>query len=550
VSWPTQVYETGVKPQTIKDYYIDTYLKIDVLLLADVFERFRADCMTGYKLDPVHYLSAPQLSWDAMLKMTGTTLELITDPDLYAWFERGIRGGICMISHRHALANNKYMKDYDASKPSSYIMYGDANNLYGEAMSHALPVGKFQDVVPTLENLHNALALDLEGPVGHTVEVDLEYPKELHDLHNAYPLAPERMTVEDSMLSSYAERLGETLGGTSAPKLVPHLGMRSGYVTDIRYLKMCLDHGLKVSAVKRIVRYEQRAFIQPYIDYNTCQRQTSTNDASKNFFKLMNNACYGKTMESVRDRREVHFITKESNVGIYTRLDRDPAFTILDENMVLVHRSRNKVKLNKPIFCGVSVLDLSKKLMAEFHYDVMMPRYGPERCRLLMTDTDSLVYHIQTEDVYDDIKSVADLWDLSVYKDTRPELYDAKNKAVLGKMKDEAEGNIIREFVGLRPKMYAFSIEKGNGKIDHKRRAKGVSRGVAAGFKVDDYRDILQSGSRNYVTQCTLRSKQHNIQMIEQTKVGLSAYDDKRYLLPDGVTSLAYGHWRISEPSK
>ena len=129
--------------QTLQDYH-DLYLKTDVLLLADVFENFRKTCLKHYKLDPCHYHTAPGLAWDACLKETKQNLQLLKDYDMLMMFEQGIRGGISHISKRYATANNKYMKDFDESKPSSFIQYLDANNLYGWAMSQKLPTHGFK----------------------------------------------------------------------------------------------------------------------------------------------------------------------------------------------------------------------------------------------------------------------------------------------------------------------------------------------------------------------------------------------------------------------
>ena len=171
---------------TMKDYH-NLYLELDVLLLADVFENFREICLENYKLDPAWYLTAPGLSWDAMLKVSGVELELLTDPDMLMMFEKGTRGGVSMISNRYSEANNKYMENFDNTKPSKYITYLDANNLYGWAMSENMPYKDFKWVenVPLEEMLS-------DGDLGYILEVGLEYPSELHDLHNDYPLAPDQ----------------------------------------------------------------------------------------------------------------------------------------------------------------------------------------------------------------------------------------------------------------------------------------------------------------------------------------------------------------------
>ena len=168
--------------------YHDLYLKSDVLLLADVFEEFRNVCLENYSLDPAWYYTSPGLSWDALLKHSRVSLELLTDPDVLLLFEKGIRGGISMIPNRFGKANNKFMGDtFDPSQPSKFITYLDANNLYGCAMMKPLPVGDFKWMVDKeLKNWKDTPCI---------LEVDLDYPKNLHDLHNDYPLAPERLKI-------------------------------------------------------------------------------------------------------------------------------------------------------------------------------------------------------------------------------------------------------------------------------------------------------------------------------------------------------------------
>ncbi|XP_055308053.1 uncharacterized protein LOC129572153 [Sitodiplosis mosellana] len=180
----------------IKDLgeYSDLYLKTDVLLLADVFENFRKTCQNIYKLDPANYYTAPGLSFDAMLRYTNVQLELFTDVDMLMFVERGIRGGISQCSTRYIQANNKFMDNYNPNKETSYIMYLDANNLYGHSMMQHLPHNNFQwsDVKFDRETILN---LKDDADIGYVFEVDLDYPKELHDLHNDYPFCAQNMHV-------------------------------------------------------------------------------------------------------------------------------------------------------------------------------------------------------------------------------------------------------------------------------------------------------------------------------------------------------------------
>ena len=172
--------------------YTKLYCKSDVLLLADVFETFINVCLKKYGLDPSHYLTAPSLSMDAMLKMTEIELELLTDVDMHLFLEKGIRGGISTVTGRYSKANNPYMEDYDPKKETAYIQYLDANNLYGWAMSRYLPVGNFKWLPEDNIKYYMKIPSNISSC---TLEVNLEYPKELHDLHNDYPLAPENIEI-------------------------------------------------------------------------------------------------------------------------------------------------------------------------------------------------------------------------------------------------------------------------------------------------------------------------------------------------------------------
>ncbi|XP_035216942.1 uncharacterized protein LOC118190344 [Stegodyphus dumicola] len=193
--------EKRLRTTDLGDYH-DLYVKSDVLLLADIFQNFRRLCLNFYILDPAHIYTAPGLAWPAALRMSGIELELLTDPDMYLFIEKGIRGGIAMISHRFSQANNKYVENFDPTKPSSYIMSLDANNLYGWAMSQALPTHDFRWHDGPL----NFMEMADDAEEGCILEVDLEYPRELHDDHSDYPLAPEQVVVTPDMWSRHLTR--------------------------------------------------------------------------------------------------------------------------------------------------------------------------------------------------------------------------------------------------------------------------------------------------------------------------------------------------------
>ena len=232
--------------------YHDLYVKNDSLLLADVFENFRNMCIKVYELDPGHFLSLPGLAWQACPKKPIVKLELLTDYDMLLMVEEGIRDGICHSIHRYAEANNKYMKNYDKNKESSYIQYLDANNLYGWAMSQKLPVNGFKWIKNTSKVDQKFIKnYDEDSDQGYIFEVDVKYPRRLLDLHSDLPFLPKTMKID------------------KCKKLVCNLRNKKNYVVHIRSLKQALNYGLKLKKVHRIIEFNQESWLKPYTDMNT-----------------------------------------------------------------------------------------------------------------------------------------------------------------------------------------------------------------------------------------------------------------------------------------
>ena len=519
--------------------YSDLYLKSDVCLLADVFENFRNTCLRYYKLDPTHYSSSPGLAWDAMLKMTNVKLDLITDIDMENMVQLGMRGGVSTIIHRYEKANNKYMKDYEKDKESSYLMYLDANNLYGWAMSQKLPMGKFKWGDEKNFNMNN-----YSGDKGCIIECDLEYPENLHDEHNMYPLAPEKILVEKDMLSPYCKEIFDEfkLQKNTYKKLIPNLMNKQKYVLHYKNLQLYLDLGLKLKKIHRVLEFKQTNWLKDYIDFNTQKRTNAANAFEKDFFKLMNNSVFGKTMENLRNRCSIKLVTTKDQFLKWVAKPTFQRSVIYNENLTAILRIKESLKLNKPSFVGMCILDLSKTLMYDFHYNYILKKYDYKNIKLLFTDTDSLCYHMKTEDAYEDFHKDKELFDNSDY-DSGNKFYFKENKKVIGKMKDECAGIPITEFCGLRSKMYSYIKE--NDKYCCK--AKGIKKNVVTKeIKHNNYLEILQRKSKNLYKMNMIRSKNHILNTCEVNKIGLSCYDDKRYILNDGITTLAYGHYKIT----
>ena len=256
--------------KTMGEYH-DLYLVSDVLLLTNVFENFRKTCMQYYKLYPCHYFTSPGLSWDAMLKMTNIKLELMTDIDMFQFIENGMRGGVSYIANQYGNANNKYMKKYDEKALSKYIMYLDANNLYGWAMSQYLPTGNFKWMTDKEISKIDLGKYKADGKKGLIPEVDLEYPQELHDIHNDYPVAPEKVKVSNNMLSAYCKKIAEkyNISIGLVRKLIPTLRDKKEYVLHYRNLQLYLDLGLKIKKVHQVLKFDQSPWLKQYIDSNT-----------------------------------------------------------------------------------------------------------------------------------------------------------------------------------------------------------------------------------------------------------------------------------------
>ena len=530
--------------QTMGKYH-DVYLTTDVLLLADVFENFRKVCQEKYGLDPAHYYSAPGLSWDALLKKTGVELELLTDLDMHLFIERGMRGGISMVGKRYAKANNPLVEGYNPAEPTTYITYLDANNLYGWAMSLPLPKSGFhwKRVMPTEEQI---MKLKPNAKKGWILEVDLEYPEELHDAHYSYPLAPEKKATDPRQMSEYQKRLMADLeiNPPNTEKLVLTLEGKEKYVLHYRNLQLYLRQGMRLKEVHRVLVFDQEPWMEPYIRMNTEFRKQAKNDFETDFFKLMNNSVFGKTMENKRSRVDVRIVRKWEDDKV-RKLISDPSFssfTLFGNDIAGIHMHKRRLVLDKPAYTGMSILEISKTLMYNFYYDHLKARYGP-RCDLIYTDTDSLLLHIQTDDVYEDMKEDKHLYDTSNYPKDHP-LYDVTNKKVLGKMKDECGGEPIKEVVALRPKMY--SIEKENVNI---KKAKGVKKNVIEREITHEHYKEALFGRKEYMHKMKiLRSEGHEMYGMCMNKKSISPFDTKRWIADDGIHTLAYGH-RLIRPA-
>ena len=296
--------------------------------------------------------------------------------------EKGIQGGICRAIHRHAKVNNEYMKNYNKHIISSYLMYLDANNLYRRTMSQKVPMNGFKWVTKLSRFKERFIKnYNENSDMGYFLEVDIDYPKELFNLQKDLPFLLERKKVN------------------KCEKLICSIEDKEKYVVHIRALKQALNHGLILKKVHRVIKFNQRAWLKPYIDMNTKKRKEAEHKFKKDFFKLMNNSVFGKTMENVRNHRDIKLVTSDKR---RKRLVSEPNYHShkkFSEHLMAIEMKKTKVKMTKLIYLGISILDISKTLMYKFWYGYIKPKFG-DRSKLFYTDTDSFVIHIFADNFF------------------------------------------------------------------------------------------------------------------------------------------------------
>ena len=327
-------------------------------------------CYLTYQLDPAFYITSPHLSFDAMLKRTGVELELISDPAMFEMIDDGIRGGVAMISMRYAKANNPGMGVLaDSTKPESTIKGLDANNLYGWAMSQPLPVSKFSWVpVEELQRI-NWLEQRNDQEWGYIVKVDLQYPKELHDRDNDFPLAPERMYLRPELLSEKQVSIKAQYNLPRSDfnaKLILNLNPKKEYVVEFRILNFYLSHGMVLGQIHSGIKLQQSAWMAPYIALNQEKRVNARSGFQKDFHKLMNNSVFGKTCENQKKRTSILLVNEESK---FRQLVAKPQFMdarIYSENLCVVESQKLRLWINKPFYLGFCILELAKLHMYRY----------------------------------------------------------------------------------------------------------------------------------------------------------------------------------------
>ena len=416
----------------------EIYSKSDVLLLACVFEKFIKVSVNEFGINPLYCVSLPGYTWQCGLKYTGINVQTLQDKDMILLLENNIRGGISSIM------GDRYIK----SDKNKKILYIDANNLYGHSMSQYLPYDeiKFDNNV-TLEDILNTPD---DSDIGYFLEVDLTHPNIIKEKTKNFPFAPMNKKINPDNFNDYMREIKPDTSIQSS-KLICDWSDKKNYLIHYRMLKFYIRHGMLFDKIHNIISFRQSRWLEKYINFNTQKCNKAKNDFEKDFYKLLNNAFYGKTMESVRNRLKIKFIKKDDHEeiikqqskltfnGIHKSYDNCDSYTF----------KQNEVLMDKPIYLGFTVLELSKLLMYETYYDILQPYFVQENIKLHYMDCDSFVLSIETQNIIDDLKNLEDLFDFSNLNKNH-ELFRNKNKKVVGKFKIETPENIwIHEFVAL-----------------------------------------------------------------------------------------------------
>ncbi|PCJ29139.1 MAG: hypothetical protein COA94_02405 [Rickettsiales bacterium] len=411
------------------------------------------------------------------------------------------------------------------------------------AQTKPLPIGEFEWLTDEDREEEKWLEYEQEDEYGFIVEVDLDYPDYLHGHHNSFPLAVERVKIDESMLSEYAADCHKLLRGGrekySAEKLTATFNPRKKYVTHIFNLQTYLKLGMELTKVHRVLRFRQAPFLKPYIEFCTAKRAASTSKFQENLQKFFANAVFGKTIENVRSHSVCKFVRNKKSCGRYIASPRFKHFKIISENCAIVFLSQSQVKLNKPIAVGFTILELAKEFMYSQYYNTIKPIFN-NQCEVIMHDTDSLLMRVSTPQAEDNIEKIKHILDFSKYPKTHPK-YNIINKNRLGFFKDEVAGNHITEVCALRSKVYSLQIDEGDTKVKTENRCKGIRKGYSKKIPFAAFKKCVLSITNHRTTQYNIMSRNHNVTTNKVNKLSFSSFCDKRSLAICGIHSYPYG---------
>ncbi|CAN7942343.1 unnamed protein product [Ixodes hexagonus] len=388
-----QVYQT-FKLRTLGEYS-DLYLQTDCFLRADIFQNFRRWVLETFQIEPLYFISLPSLSWAAALKHSKVELALLSDPTSFLSIESSIRGGITQCNVRHATANVPGTSDYDPEQAVSRILDLDVNELYGATLRSPLPFDNFKWLTDEEISKLDIQNVSEDSVIGYFLEVDLDYPDHLHDLHSDLPLAPVRANVEYNWLSDYQRDLMDKFSvvhGTSAsPKRLLTLYLKRNYFCHYSHLQLCLRLGLRLLKIHRVLQLSQKPFFRDFIEMTHDLRKKAPNSFQKCLCKLFINSIYGNTLQNPRKFSSVAISVTAEQVLKHLRKPTLKQFRALSPEVVLFQFNPSTIQLKHPLYIGFTILELSKLHLYRFYYDHLQRACN---VNLLYCDTDSFIIKV------------------------------------------------------------------------------------------------------------------------------------------------------------
>ncbi|XP_045162758.2 uncharacterized protein LOC123527404 [Mercenaria mercenaria] len=517
----------------------------DCLFTSDVIQKFRETVRKDLKLDPLRYFTLASFSWDCALRYAEVKLELQTSIEAHLMIENAIRGGIAVIGNpRHARANNPEMPDgtFNEEEETSFIDFLDFNGLYTSVMATArLPTHGFRFLSDFEQERFNFEEVPEDSDHGYILEVDLSYPVELHEYHDDFPLAPEKIKICTEDLSPYTVQSAAAAGInmdrlSTEERLCLTLKDKKSYTVHYLNLQFYTKHGLKVTKVHRVLSFVQAPFLERFMNFCGNKRKEARSPLYKTIWKNIANLVCGKSYENPRNYKDIRICNSEHQL---LKLVAKPTFDclrVLDDNLTAVQMHKPTVELNRPIAVGFTILELSKRTVYEFFYDFVKTTLAKKgSVSFLAGDTDSLVLKLSgVPDLKNRYNVNNSRFDLSNFPDGHP-LKDDTNRMVPGKVKFERPGEVGIEFVALSPKCYSLKTDKG-----FKQARKGCSKEM----RHDLYKQCLMENKCHSENVTEVRNFNQRLYQVSCTKRVLNILDFKRHHF-DPLTSVSFGHYSL-----
>ena len=517
------------------------YLIVDILLLTEIFEKFRTTIYGKYGLDPSMVVTAPSLSLQCALYTSRIKIELLNDLDIFTLFETSIRGGLVSVISGYEEFNNKSLPSYDKTKPIKSGALMDFNSLYPVVLSEKLPYGGFYELSENEVLDLDIKNLDTQGDYAYALLIDFLIPDEVKRYTDDLPLAFCHKSPPYEDLSPFTKNLLKNckINTIKSKKLIACHENQEKYLIALPLLKLYIELGVKVTKIRRVFRFNQKAFLSDFINTNIELRKQSTSKCDKDFYKILSNGVFGKFL--FNERRGKNKVRLINNREKFKKLSCNPflkdCFAINEESLVMRFTPVN-LTLQSPLYIGWFILELSKLKTYSFYYNVVKKNYG-DSARLQYTDTDSLLLCFDGLDVLEELGKLP----LSMYADTSNfhvdhPLHSEENKGKLGYLKSETGSIPLKESICLACKCYSLLL--GDDAI--KAAAKGVPKGKQHLCRHEKYKQIHNNSEKCMVIKCVnIACKKNRLYTIKSEKRALGKFENKRFWI-NKRKSLAYGH--------